>query len=171
MPLPLINHVFRVATTPEVKQFQRGDGSIGHVLHIRAAASKSRRDPLTNTWETKAQLFIDVDYFGDDSTILAARLSVGNQLFVSGDLYSTEWKDKEGRAKSKTVVRANRIAPLVDLPNFNGLPAGSSNFPAPVPARNNASNPTNSEEAQSQFQSWQSGAQGTLSNGESEPPF
>lgn len=128
MPLPVLSHVFRAVDNPEIKKLLQTDGKVVYLAKIRGGASNRRFNEATGEWETKGRMFIDVDYFGDDATIVAGRISKGDEFLASGELKTESWENSAGEKRSKISLRARRIAPIVELPRFNGEAAGSSNL-------------------------------------------
>ncbi|MBF9011692.1 single-stranded DNA-binding protein [Corynebacterium phoceense] len=135
MPLPMINSDFRAAAMPNLKQITRKDGTLATVLEVRVAASNRRFNAKTQAWEDGDRLFIDVEYFGDDGAVLVGKIATGTQLYISGELKLHEWKNKDGETRSKHSIKARKLRPLVELPTFNGSPAGAG-YVVPKPSTN-----------------------------------
>ena len=112
--LPRLSHVYRLATDPKVQLVKRpGRPKEDAVLSLRLAASDSRWNDHLHQWEDVGRLFIDAEMWGDDVHNIAAHLTKGNEVYVSGALVLDEWKNRNGETRSRVKVRARYIKPVV----------------------------------------------------------
>lgn len=125
MALPVINHVFRLVRDANIRSSKGSNGFFFTVLEMRVAADRRYRDKETNEWKTARSIFIDVEYMADDLHALAPSLTQGAEVFVSGEMYLSEWKTRDGEARSKHVINARQIRLLAPAVKVNGIPAGN----------------------------------------------
>lgn len=144
MSLPSINHVFRLARNANIRSNKGKDGFYFTVLEMRVAADRRYRDKKTDEWKTARAIFIDVEYTKDDLHALEPYLTIGAEILVTGELFLSEWKNKDGESRSKHVIGAQKIRVLAPTVNVNGAPAGSG-APAGITA------PTNNKDDEPPF--------------------
>lgn len=101
-------------------------------------ASNSRRRNADGTWETGNSLFITVNCWGRLITGAASSLSRGTPVIVVGDVYTSEYEDREGVRRSSVEMRATAVGP--DLSRCAALvqklvPIGTPGAVPAAPAR------------------------------------
>lgn len=141
MALPIINHVFHVARKAEIRTNKDKNGSFFTVLAVRVAANRSYKDKETGEWKRVRSLFITVEYTKDDLHSLAPYLTTGAEIFVTGELFQNEWKNKDGESRSDHVISAQRIRLLAPTVKVNGSPAGSGESAGISTPTNNSDEP------------------------------
>lgn len=173
MSLPEIHATYRLAKMPTLKGITTPDGRSVHVLALRVAASRSVYNTMTRKWETKSQLFIDVDYFGDDAHVLGGKLNTGTEVYIGGELVTDEWTDKTtGDKRSKIKINARRLRPVMPVPTVQPLNAGRSTHSATPNTGHpgGATSTTPSATAGGDSDPW--GSQTALNaDGDGNPPF
>ena len=74
-------------------------------------ASNSRRRTGDGTWEPGNSLFITVNCWGKLVTGVGAGLYKGAPVIVVGDVFTSEYDDKEGIRRSSLEMRATAVGP------------------------------------------------------------
>jgi single-strand DNA-binding protein len=74
-------------------------------------ASNSRRRTGDGTWEPGNSLFITVNCWGKLVTGVGAGLYKGAPVIVVGDVFTSEYDDKEGVRRSSLEMRATAVGP------------------------------------------------------------
>lgn len=74
-------------------------------------ASNSRRRTGDGTWEPGNSLYITVNCWGKLVTGVGAGLYKGAPVIVVGDVYTSEYDDKEGIRRSSLEMRATAVGP------------------------------------------------------------
>ncbi|GAY15368.1 single-stranded DNA-binding protein [Mycobacterium sp. shizuoka-1] len=74
-------------------------------------ASNSRRRIGDGTWEPGNSLYITVNCWGRLVTGVGAGLYKGAPVIVVGDIYTSEYDDKEGVRRSSLEMRASAVGP------------------------------------------------------------
>ncbi|KDF01462.1 hypothetical protein Y900_021645 [Mycolicibacterium aromaticivorans JS19b1 = JCM 16368] len=74
-------------------------------------ASNSRRRAGDGTWEPGNSLFITVNCWGKLVTGVGAGLYKGAPVIVVGDVFTSEYDDKEGVRRSSLEMRATAVGP------------------------------------------------------------
>ncbi len=80
------------------------------VISFRVA-SNSRRRTGDGTWEPGNSLFITVNCWGKLVTGVGAGLYKGAPVIVVGDVFTSEYDDKEGVRRSSLEMRATAVGP------------------------------------------------------------
>src|SRR6478672_10778777 len=80
------------------------------VIKIRVA-SNSRRRTADGTWEPGNSLFVTVNCWGKLVTGVGAGLYKGAPVIVVGDVFTSEYDDKEGVRRSSLEMRATAVGP------------------------------------------------------------
>lgn len=74
-------------------------------------ASNSRRRTAEGTWEQGDTLYASVNCWNRLVTGAAASLSKGDPVIVVGDVYTTEYEDRDGNQRNSVEVRASAVGP------------------------------------------------------------
>lgn len=80
------------------------------VMRFRVA-SNSRRRTAEGEWEPGNSLFVSVSCWGKLVTGVGAALGKGDAVIVVGQVYTSEYEDKEGVRRTSTEVRATSVGP------------------------------------------------------------
>ncbi|WP_328358457.1 single-stranded DNA-binding protein [Mycobacterium sp. NBC_00419] len=80
------------------------------VISFRVA-SNSRRRNGEGTWEPGNSLFITVNCWGKLVTGVGAALYKGAPVIVVGDVFTSEYEDKDGLKRSSLEMRATTVGP------------------------------------------------------------
>jgi single-strand DNA-binding protein len=116
-PLTVIG---RIVTDPQRRRV--GDQE---VMKFRVA-SNARRRTGDGSWEAGNSLFITVNCWGKLATGVGGSLAKGDAVIVVGQVYTSEYEDREGVRRSSVELRANAVGP--DLSRYiariekHGLP-------------------------------------------------
>jgi single-strand DNA-binding protein len=93
-------------------------------------ASNSRRRSNDGSWEAGNSLFITVNCWGRLVKGVGAALGKGSPVIVVGQIYTSEYEDKDGNRRSSLEMRATSVGPdvsrvivSVDGPNNPGTEA------------------------------------------------
>jgi len=96
------------------------------VIKFRVA-SNSRRRVADGTWEPGNSLFVTVSCWGRLVTGVGAALGKGDPVIVVGNVYTSEYEDREGVRRSTLEMRATTVGPdlarsiaRVDRPRYLG---------------------------------------------------
>jgi len=120
------------------------------LIKFRVASNSRRRGPDGN-WETGNSLFITVNCWDRLVTGVGASLGKGSPVIVVGDVYTSEYEDKDGNRRSSVELRATAVGP--DLARCAArvekiIAAGPGN-PAAAANAEEAGDPDSAEEADS----------------------
>ena len=74
-------------------------------------ASNARRRAENGNWEPGDSLFVNVNCWGRLVTGVAATLKKGDAVIVVGNVYTSEYDDREGNRRSSVEVRATSVGP------------------------------------------------------------
>ncbi|MDT7764538.1 MAG: single-strand DNA-binding protein [Mycobacterium sp.] len=74
-------------------------------------ASNSRRRTADGNWEPGNSFFVTVNCWGRLVTGVGAALGKGDPVVVVGNIYTSEYEDKEGVRRSSVEVRATSVGP------------------------------------------------------------
>lgn len=92
-------------------------------------ASNSRRRSADGTWEAGNSLFVNVNCWGRLVTGVSALIK-GDPVMVVGQLYTSEYDDRDGNRRSSIEVRATAVGPdlarstvRIDVPKRSELPS------------------------------------------------
>jgi len=85
----------------------------GQELISFRVASNSRRRNGEGTWEPGNSLFITVNCWGKLVTGVGAALYKGAPVIVVGDVFTSEYDDREGVRRSSPEMRASAVGPDV----------------------------------------------------------
>ncbi|MCI4675168.1 single-stranded DNA-binding protein [Candidatus Mycolicibacterium alkanivorans] len=83
----------------------------GQELISFRVASNSRRRNGEGTWEPGNSLFITVNCWGKLVTGVGAALYKGAPVIVVGDVFTSEYEDKDGVRRSSLEMRATAVGP------------------------------------------------------------
>jgi single-strand DNA-binding protein len=101
-PLTVIG---RIVTDPQRRRV--GDQE---VMKFRVA-SNARRRTDDGSWEAGNSLFITVNCWGKLATGVGGSLAKGDAVIVVGQVYTSEYEDREGVRRSSVELRANAVGP------------------------------------------------------------
>lgn len=101
-PLTIIGHV---VTDP----IRRRVGE--HELIKFRVASNSRKRRADGTWEAGNSLYMTVTCWDKLVTGVGASLSKGLPVIVVGDVFTSEYEDKDGNRRSSVELRATAVGP------------------------------------------------------------
>ncbi|WP_395310812.1 single-stranded DNA-binding protein [Mycobacterium sp. AMU20-3851] len=79
-------------------------------VRFRVVSNSRRRTP-EGTWETGSSLFLTVNCWGKVADGVAGVLFKGDPVIVVGQIYTSEYDDKEGNHRSTVEVRATSVGP------------------------------------------------------------
>lgn len=74
-------------------------------------ASNSRRRTAEGTWEPGNSLYATVNCWGRLVTGVGAGLGKGDAVIVVGNVYTSEYEDRDGNRRSSLEVRATSVGP------------------------------------------------------------
>ncbi len=74
-------------------------------------ASNSRRRTTEGIWEAGSSLYLTVNCWGKVADGVAGVLFKGDPVIVVGQIYTSEYDDKEGNRRSTVEVRATSVGP------------------------------------------------------------
>jgi single-strand DNA-binding protein len=80
------------------------------VMRFRVA-SNSRRRTTDGTWEAGNSLFVGVSCWGKLATGVGASLGKGDAVIVVGNVYTSEYEDRDGVSRSSAEIRATSVGP------------------------------------------------------------
>ncbi|MGV0815148.1 single-stranded DNA-binding protein [Mycolicibacterium boenickei] len=80
-------------------------------LYKFRVASNSRRRTADGTWEHGNSLYVTVNCWGNLATGASASLMKGDAVVVVGQVYTSEYDDKDGVRRSSVEVRATAVGP------------------------------------------------------------
>ena len=80
------------------------------VISFRVA-SNSRRRTGDGTWEPGNSLYITVNCWGKLVTGVGAALRKGDPVIVVGNVYTSEYEDRDGNRRSNLEMRATSVGP------------------------------------------------------------
>lgn len=80
------------------------------VMRFRVASNSRRRMP-DGSWEPGNSLFITVNCWGKLVTGVGASLGKGSAVIVVGQVYTSEYEDKDGIRRSSLEMRATAVGP------------------------------------------------------------
>jgi single-strand DNA-binding protein len=101
-PLTVIG---RIVTDPQRRRV--GDQE---VMKFRVA-SNARRRTGDGSWEAGNSLFITVNCWGKLATGVGGSLAKGDAVIVVGQVYTSEYDDREGIRRSSVELRATAVGP------------------------------------------------------------
>jgi single-strand DNA-binding protein len=82
-----------------------------HEVFKFRVASNSRRRTAEGTWEQGDSLFASVSCWGRLVAGTAASLVKGDPVIVVGNVYTSEYEDKEGIRRTSVEIRATAVGP------------------------------------------------------------
>jgi single-strand DNA-binding protein len=82
------------------------------VIKFRVASNSRRRGP-DGTWEAGNSLFVTVNCWGRLVTGVGAALGKGSPVIVVGQIYTSEYEDRDGVRRSSLEMRATSVGPDV----------------------------------------------------------
>ncbi|GJF08860.1 single-stranded DNA-binding protein [Mycolicibacterium cyprinidarum] len=74
-------------------------------------ASNSRRRTPDGTWESGNSLYATVNCWGRLVTGVGAGLGKGDAVIVVGNVYTSEYEDRDGNRRSSLEIRATSVGP------------------------------------------------------------
>jgi single-strand DNA-binding protein len=74
-------------------------------------ASNSRRKSAEGIWETADTLYASVSCWGRLVTGTAASLTKGDPVIVVGQVYTSDYEDRDGNPRNSVEVRAHAVGP------------------------------------------------------------
>lgn len=98
-----ITIVGNVSTDPVLRRV--GEQS---VYRFRVA-SNSRRKTAEGIWEERDTLYASVSCWGKLATGIGGSLAKGDPVIVVGDVYTTEYEDRDGNPRNSVEVRAAAV--------------------------------------------------------------
>lgn len=101
-PLTVIG---RIVTDPQRRRVGEQE-----VMKFRVASNARRRTGDGN-WEPGNSLFVTVNCWGKLATGVGASLAKGDAVIVVGQVYTSEYEDREGVRRSSMELRANAVGP------------------------------------------------------------
>ena len=101
----VVSMVCRVGTEIEVKKV----GSDGSLTMARARVATKRRTKKGGEW-VDADTWFSVVAFGREAERMEQKAVKGDLCFVSGEVYSSDWTDREGQVRTTLEVKVDRFA-------------------------------------------------------------
>ncbi|CAN5552043.1 single-stranded DNA-binding protein [soil metagenome] len=101
-PLTVIG---RIVTDPQRRRVGEQE-----VVKFRVASNTRRRTGDGN-WEPGNSLFVTVNCWGKLATGVGASLAKGDAVIVVGQVYTSEYEDREGVRRSSMELRATAVGP------------------------------------------------------------
>lgn len=132
-PLTVIG---RIVTDPQRRRVGEQE-----VVKFRVASNARRRTGDGN-WEPGNSLFVTVNCWGKLATGVGASLAKGDAVIVVGQVYTSEYEDREGVRRSSMELRATAVGP--DLSRYiakiekHSQPAGAAATAQDAPEREDA---------------------------------
>lgn len=107
--------VGNLTAEPEIKTTKTGSS----VLRVGVAVNRRWKNKQ-DEWEEEVSFF-DVNAWGELADNVAASLSKGSRVIVSGRLEQQSWENKEGQKQSKVVLVADDIGVSLRKAQVNGI--------------------------------------------------
>ena len=97
-------------------------------------ASSARRRTGEGTWESGDSLFLNVNCWGKLVTGVVGSLQRGDAVTVVGNIYTSEYDDRDGNRRSSLELRAHAVGPdlsryIVNLKRVENLRDGEAQAP------------------------------------------
>ncbi|HNM83353.1 MAG: single-stranded DNA-binding protein [Mycobacterium sp.] len=97
-------------------------------------ASSARRRTGEGTWESGDSLFLNVNCWGRLVTGVVGSLQKGDAVIVVGNVYTSEYDDRDGNRRSSLEMRAHAVGPdlsryIVNLKRVENLRDGETQAP------------------------------------------
>ena len=97
-------------------------------------ASSARRRTGEGTWESGDSLFLNVNCWGRLVTGVVGSLQKGDAVIVVGNVYTSEYNDRDGNRRSSLEMRAHAVGPdlsryIVNLKRVENLRDGETQAP------------------------------------------
>ncbi len=125
--LNLCQFIGRLGRDPETRSLPSGAA----VVNFSIACGKSWKDKESGEKKEQTE-WVTIVAFGKLAEICAQYLKKGGQVYVSGDLRTRKWQDKEGKDRYSTEVVIDRMQMLGSKPD--GERASGNRHEAPAPA-------------------------------------
>ena len=107
--------VGNLTAEPEIKTTKTGSS----VLKVGVAVNRRWKNKQ-DEWEEEASFF-DVNAWGELAENVAASLSKGSRVLISGRLEQQTWENKEGQKQSKVVLVADDIGVSLRKAQVTGI--------------------------------------------------
>lgn len=107
--------VGNLTAEPEIKTTKTGSS----VLKVGVAVNRRWKNKQ-DEWEEEVSFF-DVNAWGELADNVAASLSKGSRVIVSGRLEQQSWENKEGQKQSKVVLVADDIGVSLRKAQVQGI--------------------------------------------------
>ena len=118
----MITMVCRLGTDVDTRKV----GADGTLTMAKARAATKRRVKKDGEWQD-ADSWFSLVAFGREADKMADRGRKGGLCFVSGEVYSEEWTDKDGNKRTTLEVKVDRFGSLEKRePREGGYGGGSS---------------------------------------------
>jgi single-strand DNA-binding protein len=131
-PLTVVGHI--------VNDLQRRKVGDQDLVKFRVA-SNSRRRTADGGWEPGNSLFITVNCWGRLVGGVCAALGKGAPVIATGQVYTSEYEDRDGNRRSSLEMRATAVGPdlsrvfvRIEKPSYTGPTAQETPAPAGAPA-------------------------------------
>lgn len=108
MSLPTMTGTARLIQDPELRFAASGSA----VVKVRLAFNSRKKDPQSGEWKDDAVFFVDGKAFGQAAENIAASLSKGVEVVVSGRLKTEQW-ETNGEKRSGTALLIDAIGPAL----------------------------------------------------------
>jgi single-strand DNA-binding protein len=93
-----------------VNDLQRRQVGGQELIKFRVA-SNSRRRTADGTWEPGNSLFVTVNCWGRLVAGVGASVGKGSPVIVAGQVYTSEYEDRDGNRRSTLEMRATSVGP------------------------------------------------------------
>ena len=144
-PLTVVGHI--------VNDLQRRKVGDQDLVKFRVA-SNSRRRTADGGWEPGNSLFITVNCWGRLVGGVCAALGKGAPVIVTGQVYTSEYEDRDGNRRSSLEMRATAVGPdlsrvfvRIEKPSYTGPTAQENPAPAVTPADASDQAPSTEDDA------------------------
>lgn len=123
--LPTITIDGRLVADPELRFTQGGKP----VCSLRVAASDSKKND-DGSWDTTEQIFVNVSLWEKEGEAAAEALRQGDQVLVSGRIYTREYEKSDGTKGSSLEVKYPTVAKKISAPKGERQSAPTQSRPA-----------------------------------------
>jgi single-strand DNA-binding protein len=131
-PLTVVGHI--------VNDLQRRKVGDQDLVKFRVA-SNSRRRTADGGWEPGNSLFITVNCWGRLVGGVCAAMGKGAPVIVTGQVYTSEYEDRDGNRRSSLEMRATSVGPdlsrvfvRIEKPSYTGPTTQETPAPTVAPA-------------------------------------
>lgn len=106
----------------ELKFLNSGDP----VLNFSVADTLNRKNKTTNEWEEVSTTWWRVALWGKPAENLAAHLTKGTRVIVTGDVHAREWTTDDGEKRLSFDVKARTVGVIPRAEKAGGFTGGGA---------------------------------------------